>query len=85
MEQITFSLSDTVAAQAREAGLLTPECLEKLLKDELRRQAIDRFSEVSNRIQAAIAAGELDPISEEEIVEEVRAVRKERRARTAAR
>lgn len=85
MAQITFSLSDAVLAQAQEAGLLAPESLEQLLKDELRRRAFDRFFETSRRLQEAAAAEGLEPMTMDEIQEEVNAVRAERRAQAAAR
>jgi hypothetical protein len=38
MTNITVSLPDELAQQAQSAGLLTPQALEKLLNEALRRQ-----------------------------------------------
>jgi hypothetical protein len=37
---IQIELSDTTAQAAREAGLLTPHALDRLLTDALRRQQV---------------------------------------------
>jgi hypothetical protein len=79
MTTLTIDLPDNIAKQAQDAGLLTPEALAQLLKDAVRRQAGRRLLDVAKRIQAA----GIPPLSEEEIVAEVKAVRAERRARQA--
>ncbi len=84
MAQIMISLPDPLLAQAQEAGLLAPERFEQLVKDELRRQAFDRFFETSRRLQEAARVEGLEPMTMDEIQEEVDAVRAERRARAAA-
>lgn len=79
MTTLTIELPDNIAQEAKAAGLLTPEALAQLLKDAVRRQAGRRLLDVAKRIQAA----GIPPMSEEEIVAEVKAVRAERRARQA--
>ena len=79
MTTLTIDLPDNIAKQAQDAGLLTPEALAQLLKDAVRRQAGRRLLDAAKRIQAA----GIPPLSEEEIVAEVKAVRAERRARQA--
>lgn len=79
MTTLTIDLPDYIAKEAQDAGLLTPETLAQLLKDALRRQAGRRLLETAKRIQAA----GIPPMSDEEIVAEVKAVRAERRARQA--
>jgi len=79
MTTLTIDLPDNIAKEAKDAGLLTPETLAQLLKDAVRRQAGQRLLDVAKRIQAAGIA----PMSDEEIVAEVKAVRAERRARQA--
>ena len=79
MTTLTIDLPDNIAKEAKDAGLLTPEALAQLLKDAMRRQAGRRLLEVTKRIQAA----GIPPMSDEEIVAEVKAVRAERRARQA--
>ena len=58
---------------------LMPETLAQLLKEAVRRQAGRRLLDAANRIQAA----GIPPMSDEEIIAEVKAVRAERRARQA--
>ena len=75
MTTLTIDLPDNLAKQAKDAGLLTPETLARLLEEAMRRQAGRQLLEVAKRIQAA----EIPPMSEEDIVAEVKAVRAERR------
>ena len=77
MTTLTIDLPDNLAKEAKDAGLLTPEALAQLLKEAMRRQAGRRLLEVATRIQTAGIA----PMSDDEIVDEVKAVRAERRAR----
>jgi hypothetical protein len=79
MTTLTIDLPDNIAQEAKDAGLLTPEALAQLLKDAVRRQAGQRLLDVAKPIQSA----GIPPMSEEEIVAEVKAVRAERRARQA--
>lgn len=79
MTTLTIELPDNVAREARDAGLLTPEALAQLLKEAVRRQAGRRLMDVAKGIQAA----NIPPMSEEEIVAEVKVARAERRARQA--
>jgi hypothetical protein len=79
MTTLTIDLPDNLAKQAKDAGLLTPEALARLLEEAMRRQAGRQLREVAERIQAA----GIPPMSEEDIVAEVKAVRAERRARQA--
>ncbi len=79
MTTLTIDLPDNIAEEAKDAGLLAPEVLAQLLKDAIRRQAGRRYLDVAQRLQAA----GIPPMSDEEIVAEVKAVRAERRARQA--
>jgi len=79
MTTLTIDLPDNIAKQAKDAGLLTPETLAQLLKEAVRRQAGRRLLDAAKRIQAA----SIPPMSDEEIIAEVKAVRAERRARQA--
>jgi len=79
MTTLTIDLPDNIAKQAKDAGLLTPETLAQLLKEAVRRQAGRRLLDAAKRIQAA----GIPPMSDEEIIAEVKAVRAERRARQA--
>ena len=79
MTTVTIDLPDNIAREAKDAGLLTPDALAQLLKEAVRRQTGYRLLEVAKRLQAA----DIPPMSDEEIIAEVKAVRAERRARQA--
>jgi hypothetical protein len=65
MITIQIELPDATAQAARDAGLLAPQALERLINDALRRtQAADR-----------VAAAGIAPMSKEEIDAEVKAAR----------
>lgn len=77
MTTLIIDLPDNIAKEARDAGLLTPETLVQLLKDAVRRRAGQRLLDAAKRLQAT----GISPMSDEEIVAEVKAARAERRAR----
>ena len=78
MTTIQIELPDATAQAARDAGLLTPQALERMLNDALKRQqAADSLLSIADRVTAAGIA----PMSMEEINAEVKAARMERRQR----
>ncbi len=78
MTTIQIELPDATAKAAREAGLLTPQALERLLNDALKRkQAADSLLSIADRVAAAGIA----PMSADEVNAEVKAARAERRQR----
>ena len=78
MVTIESEVSDATAKAAREAGLLTPQVLDRLLSDALQRQqAADALLSIADRV---VAAG-IAPMSTEQISAEVKAARAERRQR----
>lgn len=78
MTRIQIDLPEATAQAAREAGLLTPEALSRLLNDALRRQqAADALLAIADRV----ATAGIPAMSMEEINAEVRATRAERRKR----
>ena len=79
MTELVVTLPDELAQRAKNAGLLSNSAIQQLLEEAMRRQAGRRLLEVAERIQAAGSA----PMSEEEIMAEVQAVRAERRGRQA--
>ena len=79
MTTIQIQLPDDLAQDAQAAGLLTPDAIERLLRERLRCQAGDALRAMWNRMPAE----ELTPEIEEMINEEVQAVRAERRQRAA--
>ena len=76
MTTIQIELPDATARAARDAGLLTPQALERMLNDALKRkEAADSLLSIADRVAAAGIA----PMSMEEINAEVKAARAERR------
>lgn len=78
MTNVTLSLPDTLAQEARAAGLLTPEAVEATLRERLRtQQRVGELFTAMDKMAALPGA----PMTEEEIQAEIEAVRAERRAR----
>lgn len=78
MTTIQIELPDATANAARDAGLLTPQALERLINDALRRkQAADSLLSIADRV----ADAGIPPMSMEEINAEVKAARAERKQR----
>ena len=78
MTTLTIELPDATAQAARVAGLLTPQALDRLLNEALRRkQAANSLLSIADRVAAAGIA----PMSMEEINAEVKAARAERKQR----
>ena len=71
-------MPDANANAARDAGLLTPQALERLINDALRRkQAADSLLSIAGRV----AAAGIPSMSMEEINAAVKAARAERKQR----
>ena len=78
MTMIQIELPDATAQAARDAGLLTPQALERLFNEAIRRrQAADALLTIADRV----AAAGIPPVSMEEVNAEVKAARAERRQR----
>lgn len=78
MTKIEIELPDATAKAAREAGLLTPQALDRLLTDAIRRrQAADSLLTIADRV----AAAGIEPMSMEEVDSEVKAAHASRRQR----
>jgi post-segregation antitoxin (ccd killing protein) len=80
MTELVVKLPDELAQRARSAGLLTDSAIQRLLEEAMRREAGRRLLQVAERLHAS----GVEPMSEEEIVAEVKAARTERRAREAS-
>ncbi|MCW5556409.1 MAG: hypothetical protein KIT22_00960 [Verrucomicrobiae bacterium] len=79
---IQLDLAEALANEAKATGLLESECMTDLLITELRRhKAAAELRGVLDGIRAQPG----EPISEQEIAAEIKAARKERRAREAGR
>lgn len=77
--ELTLNLPDSLANVAGDAGLLTPEAIERLLREAVRRKAVDELFEKMDEL----ADANFPPMTMEEIQAEVNAVRAERRNRAA--
>ena len=75
MTTLQIELPDDTARAARAAGLLTPQALDRLLNEALRkREAANALLSIADRVAAAGIA----PMPMEEINAEVKAARAER-------
>jgi hypothetical protein len=75
--KIEIRLPDELARRARNAGLLSDGAIRELLEDAMRRRAGRRLLDVAQQIHRA----GIPPMSDEEVVGEVKTVRAERRGR----
>jgi non-ribosomal peptide synthetase component E (peptide arylation enzyme) len=79
MTEWVVKLPNELAQRARKAGLLSDGAIQRLLEEAMRRTAGQQLLAVAERLHAAGIA----PLSDEEIVAEVKVVRAERRDRQA--
>ena len=79
MTELLLKLPDELAQRAKNAGLLSDSAIQRLLEEAMRRQAGQRLLKVAERLHAA----GVEPMSDEEVVAEVKATRPERRRREA--
>ncbi len=80
MGTVLLTLPDELIHDAEKAGLLGSEAIEKILRDQLRAKAFDDLVEAMDKMHAL---DDPPPITPEEIAEEVRAMRAERRAQAS--
>lgn len=79
MTELVVKLPDDLARRARSAGLLTDGAIQQLLEDAMRRGAGRRLLQIAEQLRSA----GVPPMSEDQVVAEVKAARAERRAREA--
>jgi hypothetical protein len=75
MTTVQITLPDALAQEAKKAGLLTPEKIERMLREQLRAERIDRMKVA----RATLAAEPLPPMTPEEISAEIVSYRSEQR------
>lgn len=80
MTTVHINLPDQLAQEAKQAGLLSEPALEKLLREQLQARRQDGFFTALERMEQTPEPPTMSP---EEMAEEIRAMREERRARTA--
>ncbi len=77
--ELTLNLPDSLASAANDAGLLSSDAIEHLLREAVRRKAVDElFGKMDE-----LAEANFPPMTMDEIQAEVDAVRTERRKRAA--
>ena len=74
--ELTLTLPDELASKAQAAGLLNSEAVEKLLREQLRRQAGQELRAMLDKA----GAPDTPPMTEDEIQAEIEAYRAQRRA-----
>jgi hypothetical protein len=72
---LQLTLPEGLAKEAEAKGLLKPEALERLLREELRRRQAEQLFEQADRLGAV----GLPPLTEVEVEAEIQAARQERR------
>lgn len=77
MATIQVTLPDDLAKKATEAGLLSADAIQEMLREQLLRRA----GETLREIRSPVPREEMTAEIEEEIAEAVQAYRVERRAR----
>jgi hypothetical protein len=80
MMTLKLNLPDELAQRAQSAGLLTDTSIQKLLEEAIRREAGRKLLNVAQQLHDA----NIPPMSDEEVVSEVKAARAALRARNTA-
>ncbi len=75
MTTVKIELPDQLVREAKRAGLLAPETIEKLLRERLRAERVERLREARRKL----ATEPLEPMTPEEIQAEIDAYRAEQR------
>jgi hypothetical protein len=78
--EVKLDLPESLAKEAQQAGLLTPQALETMLRERLR---VQRVTELREAVKQMVSAGGA-PMTMEEIEAEIQAYRKERRRASGA-
>jgi hypothetical protein len=78
--ELKLQLPTSLAREAEAAGLLTPQAIEKLLFEEMRRRRINHLFDAADRLTTT----QVPPMTPEEIEAEIDAARAERRKSRAS-
>lgn len=78
MTTVQITLPDQLAQEAQRAGLLRSETIERILRAQLKAQHVDELFQAVQQMAATDAVAAMSP---EEIAEEIRIMRAERRAK----
>jgi hypothetical protein len=77
MTTVQITLPDQLVQEAQRAGLLSPRAIERWLREQLKARHVDELFSAMDRMAAVDEPAVMSP---EEIAEEVRVMRAERRA-----
>ncbi len=80
MTTVQITLPDQLAQEAQRAGLLAPESIERILREQLRAERIARLKGARQRL----AAEPIEPMTAEEIQAEIEAYRTEQQRAAGA-
>lgn len=78
--ELTLVLPNSLAREAEAGGLLTPQSIESMLREELRRRRINRLFKAADQL----ATLPMPPLTEAEVEVEIQAVRNARRKSNAS-
>lgn len=81
MTTVEIQLPDQLAKEAQRAGLLTSDSMERMLREQLKAQHVDELIKAMDRMAAIDTPAAMSP---EEVAEEIRAMRVERRVNNAS-
>jgi post-segregation antitoxin (ccd killing protein) len=79
--ELKVDLSDALAREAKDRGLLEPAAVERMLQAELKRSRVDQLFAAADRLAAQTSPS----LSEAEVEEEIQAARAQRRTADASR
>lgn len=74
--ELKVTLPDNLAREAEASGLLTPEAIEALLREEIRRRRVNQLFSAADRL----ANLNVPPLTEAEVEAEIEAARRSHRA-----
>ena len=79
--ELKLDLSEALAQEAKNKGLLESPAVERMLRAELKRSRVDQLFAAADRL----AGQETSPLAEAEVEAEIQAARAQRRASDASR
>ena len=80
MTTVQINLPDQLAQEAQLAGLLTSDTIERILREQLKAQHQNELFDAMKRMAAVNTPTAMSP---EEVAEEIRVMRAERRVKNA--
>ncbi len=81
MATVQITLPDELLNEVQEAGLLAPDAVEEVFREQLKKKRVDAFFATLERMHAIPDSA---PMTPEEVAERIRAMRAERRAGAAS-